>query len=126
MVEAIKQGFPQREIAEASFRYQSEVEAGQRLVVGVNSHTVANEETIPTLKIDPALERQQIERVRAVRERRPAAPAESALAVLRRAASGTENLMPPIIDAARADVTMGEICDALRETWGTWRETPVF
>ena len=64
MVEAIKQNFPQREIAEASYRYQSEVEAGQRLVVGVNAHTVADEETIPTLKIDPALEQQQIARVR--------------------------------------------------------------
>jgi methylmalonyl-CoA mutase N-terminal domain/subunit len=126
MVEAIKQNFPQREIAEASYRYQSEVESGQRLVVGVNAHTVAEEETIPTLKIDPALEQQQIARVRAVRERRAAAPAASTLAVLRGAAAGTENLMPPIIDAARADVTMGEICDALRETWGTWRETPVF
>ncbi len=126
MVEAIKQNVPQREIAEASFRYQSEVEAGQRLIVGVNAHTVAEEESIPTLKIDPALERMQIDRVRAVRSGRPAAPAEAALAVLRRAAAGTENLMPPIIDAARANVTMGEICDVLRETWGTWRETPVF
>ena len=70
MVEAIKQNFPQREIAEASYRYQSEVESGQRLVVGVNAHTVADEETIPTLKIDPALEQQQIARVRGVRERR--------------------------------------------------------
>ena len=126
MVEAIKQNFPQREIAEASYRYQSEVESGQRLVVGVNAHTVADEETIPTLKIDPALEQQQIARVRGVRERRDPGPAASALAALRRAAAGTENLMPPIVDAARADVTMGEICDALRETWGTWRETPVF
>jgi methylmalonyl-CoA mutase, N-terminal domain len=126
MVEAIKQNVPQREIAEASFRYQSEVESGRRLVVGVNAHTVAQEEPIPTLKIDPALEPQQIERVRSVRERRAAAPAESALAAVRRAAAGTENVMPPIIDAARAHVTMGEMCDALRETWGTWRETPVF
>ncbi|RDI73553.1 methylmalonyl-CoA mutase N-terminal domain [Gaiella occulta] len=126
MVEAIKQNFPQREIAEASFRYQSEVEARQRLVVGVNAHTVDDEAPIPILKIDPALESEQIERVRALRARRDAAAAEAALAELRRAAAGTGNLMPPIVAAAKADVTMGEMCDALRETWGTWRETPVF
>ena len=126
MVEAIKQNFPQREIAEASFRYQSEVEQGRRLVVGVNAHTVAEEEPIPTLKIDPALEPQQIARVRAVRERRPGEAAAAALAQLRQAAAGTTNVLPAMIDAARADVTMGEMCDVLRETWGTWRETPVF
>ncbi len=126
MVEAIKQNFPQREIAEASFRYQSEVESGQRLIVGVNAYTVEQDEPIPLHRIDPALEQQQIERVQAVRARRDGAAVEAALGALRAAAAGDTNLMHPIVDAARADVTVGEMCDALRETWGTWRETPVF
>jgi methylmalonyl-CoA mutase N-terminal domain/subunit len=125
-VAAIRQNFPQREIAEASFRYQSEVESGQRLVVGVNAHTVEQDEPIPLHRVDPALERQQVERVRAVRARRDGAAVEAALAALRAAAAGETNVMHSIVDAARADVTIGEMCDALRETWGTWRETPVF
>ena len=127
MVEAIKQNIPQRDIAEASFRYQSEVEAGGRVVVGVNRYQVADEKPLPILKIDPALEQVQIDRVRALRARREPGPAEAALAELRRVAALPDaNLMPAIVDAARAYVTMGEMCDALREIWGTWRETPVF
>jgi methylmalonyl-CoA mutase N-terminal domain/subunit len=127
MVEAIKQNLPQREIAEASFRYQSEVEAGERVVVGVNRYQVDDEAPIPTLRIDPALERRQIERVRELRARRDAAAAEAALARLRSDAARTDvNVMPAIVEAAGAYVTMGEMCDVLREVWGTWRETPVF
>ena len=126
MVEAIKQNFPQAEIAEASFRYQSEVESRQRLIVGVNAHTIEQGEPIPLHKIDPLLEPQQIERVRALRAHRDAAAAERCLAGLRLAAAGTTNLMPGIVRAAQADVTMGEMCDVLREVWGTWRETPVY
>ena len=126
MVEAIRQNFPQREIAEASFRYQSELESGRRQVVGVNAHTVEQDETIPLHRIDPGLEQQQIARVQAVRARRDGAAVEAALAALREAAAGDTNLMHPIVAAARADVTVGEMCDALRDTWGTWRETPVF
>lgn len=126
MVAAIRQNFPQAEIAEASFRYQSEVEAKQRLIVGVNTHTVAEEPPIPLHKIDPALEPQQVERVRALRARRDADAAGRCLAELREAAAGTTNLMPVILRAAQAEVTMGEMCDVLREVWGTWRETPVY
>jgi methylmalonyl-CoA mutase N-terminal domain/subunit len=127
MVEAIKQNLPQREIAEASFRYQSEVEAGERVVVGVNRHQVEDEAPIPTLRIDPALESRQIERVRALRGRRDSAAAEAALARLRSdAARADVNVMPAIVEASGAYVTMGEMCDVLREVWGTWRETPVF
>ncbi len=126
MVAAIRQNFPQREIAEASYRYQSEVESGQRLVVGVNAHTVEQDEPIPLHRVDPELERQQVERVRAVRARRDSAAVEGALTALRAAAAGETNVMHSIVDATRADVTIGEMCDALRETWGTWRETPVF
>jgi len=127
MVEAIKQNFPQREIAEASFRYQSEVEAGKRVIVGVNRYELEDEEPIPILTIDPALETRQVERVRALRGRRAAADVETRLAALKQAAARDDvNLMPLIVAAARDYVTMGEMCDALREVWGTWRETPVF
>ena len=126
MVAAIRQNFPQAEIAEASFRYQSEVEARQRLVVGVNAYTVGEEPPIPLHKIDPSLEPLQVERVRALRAGRDREAAERCLAELREAATGTTNLMPVIVRAAKADVTMGEMCDVLREVWGTWRETPVY
>jgi methylmalonyl-CoA mutase N-terminal domain/subunit len=127
VIPAIEQNFMQREIAEASFRYQSEVERGKRVVVGVNRYEVEEEQPIEILRIDPALERKQIERVQAVRERRDAAAAEAALKKLKEdAAHDDRNLMEPIMAASRAYVTMGEMCDALREVWGTWRETPVF
>ena len=127
VIPAIEQNFQQREIAEASFRYQSEVERGERVVVGVNRYEQEDEQPIEILRIDPALERKQIERVQAVRARRDSAAAESTLGRLKEdAAHEGRNLMEPIMDASRAYVTMGEMCDALREVWGTWRETPVF
>jgi len=126
VVEAIKENFFQREIADASFRYQAEVERGERVVVGVNRYELEDDPGIDILRIDPALEQKQIERVRATRSRRDSAAAEECLAAVKRAAAGEENLMEPMVEAARAYVTMGEMCDALREVWGTWRETPVF
>ena len=127
VVEAIKENFFQREIAEASFRFQSEVESGDRVIVGVNRFEDTDERELEILKIDAALERKQIERVQALRARRDSAAVSSALARLKQgAAEADTNLMPAIIDASRAYVTMGEMCDALRETWGVWRETPVF
>jgi methylmalonyl-CoA mutase N-terminal domain/subunit len=127
VIPAIEQNFQQREIAEASFRYQSEVERGERVIVGVNRYEQEDEQPIDLLRIDPALEQKQIERVQAVRASRDSAAAEAALARLKEdAAHEDRNLMEPIMDASRAYVTMGEMCDALREVWGTWRETPVF
>ncbi|MFZ0343172.1 MAG: methylmalonyl-CoA mutase family protein [Gaiellaceae bacterium] len=127
VIPAIEQNFQQREIAEASFRYQSEVERGERIIVGVNRYEQEDEQPIEILRIDPALEQKQIERVQAVRASRDSGAAESALARLKEdAAHDDRNLMEPIMEAARAYVTMGEMCDALREVWGTWRETPVF
>ncbi|HUJ93008.1 MAG TPA: methylmalonyl-CoA mutase family protein [Gaiellaceae bacterium] len=127
VIPAIKDNFFQREIAEASFRYQSEVEREQRIVVGVNRYVQADEQPLEILRIDPALERKQVARVQALRARRDTAAVESALARLKADASEADrNLMLPILDAARAYVTMGEMCDALREVWGVWRETPVF
>jgi methylmalonyl-CoA mutase, N-terminal domain len=127
VVESVKQNFQQREIAEASFRYQAEVEAKQRIVVGVNRYGLEDEPELEILRIDPALEDQQVERVKALRDRRDSAAVESTLAALKEASLKEDvNLMPLIVEASRAYVTMGEMCDALRETWGTWRETPVF
>jgi methylmalonyl-CoA mutase, N-terminal domain len=127
VVEAIKENFFQREIAEASFRYQSEVETRGRIVVGVNGYVLDDERPLEILRIDPALEQKQIVRVHSLRARRDSAVVESALARLKEDATRDDrNLMEPIVEASRAYVTMGEMCDALREVWGVWRETPVF
>jgi methylmalonyl-CoA mutase, N-terminal domain len=126
VVPAIKENFFQREIAEASFRYQSELERGERVIVGVNRYQEPDEKPIEILHIDHALEQKQVDRVRSLRERRDSAAVERALARLKEAAVEDRNLMPAIVDASRVYVTMGEMCDALREVWGTWRETPVF
>src|SRR4051794_28626320 len=126
VVAAIKENFFQQEIADAAFRYQAEVETSQRIVVGVNRYQL--EEPQPELhRVDPALEAQQIERVRALRGRRDSTAVDAALAALKAdAVRDDRNLMTPILEASRAHVTMGEMCDALREVWGVWRETPVF
>jgi methylmalonyl-CoA mutase N-terminal domain/subunit len=127
MVAAIEQNMPQREIAEAAFRYQQEVESGRRVVVGVNRYRTEDDEETPILRIDPELERRQIERLRAFKARRDSAAVETRLAELADAASHPDrNLMPVIVDAVRDGVTLGEICDAWRRAWGTWREQPVF
>jgi methylmalonyl-CoA mutase N-terminal domain/subunit len=127
VIPAIKENFFQREIADASFRYQHEVEQRQRIVVGVNRYQHEDEQPLEILKIDPAVEEQQIARVQAVRARRDSRTVEAALHRLKEdAAHENRNLMLPIVDASKAYVTMGEMCDALREVWGIWRETPVF
>jgi methylmalonyl-CoA mutase, N-terminal domain len=127
VIPAIKENFFQREIADASFRYQHEVEQKQRIVVGVNRYQHEDEQPLELLRIDPTLEGKQIARVQAVRDRRDSGVVESALARLKQdAAHEDRNLMPQIVDASKAYVTMGEMCDALREVWGVWRETPVF
>jgi methylmalonyl-CoA mutase N-terminal domain/subunit len=127
VVPAIKENFFQREIADASFRYQREVEAGERVVVGVNRYEEPEERAIEILEIDQALEAKQIERVRALRGRRDSAAVEETLGRLKREAGEERvNLMPAIVDASKAYATMGEMCESLREVWGTWRETPVF
>jgi methylmalonyl-CoA mutase N-terminal domain/subunit len=127
VIPAIKENFFQREIADASFRYQHEVEQKQRIIVGVNRYQVEDEQPLELLRIDPSLEGKQIARVQALRVRRDSAAAEAALARLKEdAAHEDRNLMRPIVDASKAYVTMGEMCDALRDVWGVWRETPVF
>ncbi len=127
MVEAIKRNYPQREIAEASFTYQQEVDERKRIVVGVNDFVSEDEEPTPILKIDPSLERKQTDRLQATRARRDGVEVEAALAELKAAAATTEaNLMEPIIAAARARATEGEMIAALQEVFGTYTESPVF
>jgi methylmalonyl-CoA mutase N-terminal domain/subunit len=127
MVEAIKQSFPQREIADASFRYQEEIGDRRRIVVGVNEYRSVDEDEIPILRVDPALERKQVGRLGATRARRDAAAVERALSELRQAAASPDrNLMPHLVEAARARATEGEMIAALQEVFGTYRETPIF
>jgi methylmalonyl-CoA mutase N-terminal domain/subunit len=126
MVEAIKQSFPQREIADASFRYQAEVDRRQRIVVGVNEYRYDDDSELPILRIDPALERKQAGRVQATKAGRDAAAVERSLAELRTAAAGDANLMPHFLTAARARATEGEMIAALQDVFGTYTETPIF
>ncbi len=126
MVAAVKQGFPQREIADAAFELQTEIDAGRRIVVGVNRFTEGEELPTEILRIDPALEAKQIGRVRAVRADRDAAAVEQSLAAITQAAAGEQNLMGLLLDAARLNASEGEIVSALQQVWGDYREQPVF
>jgi methylmalonyl-CoA mutase N-terminal domain/subunit len=126
MVEAIRRNFPQREIADAAFTYQRELDERKRIVVGVNDFVQEDEEPTPILRIDPTLERKQVDRLAATRARRAGAAVEASLAELKRAAAGEANLMPPILAAARARTSEGEMIAALQEVFGTYTESPVF
>jgi methylmalonyl-CoA mutase N-terminal domain/subunit len=127
MVEAVKQGFPQREIADAAYELQREIDAGERIVVGVNDYREGDDEHPDILRIDPQLERKQIDRTQAVRGRRQSEPVERALAELKAAAADSDrNLMPNLLSCARVHATEGEIVEALQEVFGTYTETPVF
>jgi methylmalonyl-CoA mutase N-terminal domain/subunit len=122
MLAAIEAGYPQREIERAAYDYQKAVEAGEEVVVGVNRFQIKEETTIPILKIDPAFERAQVERLRKVRAERNAAAAMGALSEVERAARSGENLMPRIIAAVEAYATLGEVADAMRRVFGEYSE----
>jgi methylmalonyl-CoA mutase N-terminal domain/subunit len=126
MVQAVKNGFPQREIADAAFKLQQQIDAGRQVVVGVNAYTDGDDAQTPILRIDPALERRQIDKLRAVKADRDTATLERTLAELKAAAHSERNLMPLLLDAARAHASEGEIVHALQEVWGDYTETPVF
>jgi methylmalonyl-CoA mutase, N-terminal domain len=126
MVEAVKRGFPQREIADAAFRYQQEVDSGKRIVVGVNGYRTDDDDEVPILRIDPELERKQAGRLEATRARREGEAVAAALAELKLAAAGGENLMPRLIAAARARASEGEMVAAMQEVFGTYAEQPAF
>ena len=122
MIAAIEAGFPQTEIAAASYRYQREVEVGERIIVGVNRFQ-SEDQPIEVLQIDETSAQHQEQKLAALRARRDNARVREALDALKRTAEGTENTMPYLLDAVRAYATLGEICDALRETFGTYTET---
>jgi methylmalonyl-CoA mutase, N-terminal domain len=127
MVEAVKRNYPQREIADAAFSLQLQIDAGERVVVGVNRFAAEDEEPIPTLRIDPALERKQLDRLHRARVGRDGAAVEATLAALREHAGHPErNLMEPLLDCARAHASEGEIVESLQQVFGDYRETPVF
>jgi methylmalonyl-CoA mutase N-terminal domain/subunit len=126
MVEAIRANFPQREVADASFTYQQELNERKRILVGVNDFIQDDEPETPILRIDPTLERKQLDRLAAVRAGRDSAAVQRALAELKAAAATERNLMPPIVEAARAQVTEGEMIAAMQEVFGTYTESPVF
>lgn len=127
MVKAIEQGFPQREIAEAAYRYQRAVDEGSRTVVGVNKYVIEGERLeIPILKINERVEKEQCERLTRLRKRRDNAQMKRALNDLKDACAGKDNVMFPILEAVRAYATLGEICGAMKEVFGTYAEPPMF
>jgi methylmalonyl-CoA mutase N-terminal domain/subunit len=121
MIEAIERGFPQREIAAASYRYQRELETGERIVVGVNGFQ-SESAPMELLEIDESASAAQCEKLAALRKRRDGARVDATLDALKRAAEGSANTMPLILDAVRAYATLGEICEALRSVFGTYQE----
>jgi methylmalonyl-CoA mutase N-terminal domain/subunit len=125
MVAAVERGFPQREIQEAAFQFQKAVERNEKIIVGVNDYTM-DEKPLPILYIDEKVAEEQIANVEALKKTRDNARVHSALQELKAAARGTSNLMVPILAAARAYATLGEMCDALREEFGEYEEPPVF
>lgn len=120
-VAAVEQGFMQREIHRAALETQRRIESGEEVVVGVNRFRLEEEPEPQLLRVDPALAKRQIERLEDLRSRRNAGKVEERLAALKRAAEGTDNLMPYILDAVRAYATVGEICHALREVFGEYQ-----
>ncbi|MCW2959105.1 MAG: methylmalonyl-CoA mutase [Solirubrobacterales bacterium] len=128
MVEAVKQNYPQREIADASYELQGEIDNKRRIVVGVNAYTEGNENDDMVIhRVDASLEKKQVDRLKTVKGARDSAEVEARLTELKRAsATPDENLMYPLIEAARSHVSEGEIIQAMQEVWGDYRETPVF
>src|SRR6266508_3154854 len=124
MVQAISKGYVQREIQEAAYAWQKQVEAKEQVVVGVNAFR-SDDPPVPAMKVDPALEEQQTKRLQAFRKERSATAVKQALDAVRAAARGKDNLMPLILAAVKAEATLGEVSDALRDVFGEYRETVV-
>jgi methylmalonyl-CoA mutase N-terminal domain/subunit len=122
MLRAIETGYVQKEIQESAYRYQKAIENEDSIVVGVNRFQTKDQTPVPTLRIDPAIEQQQIDRLRAVRSRRDSVAVDNALAKLEEAAGGTENLVPHILECIEAQATVGEISNRFRKVWGEYRE----
>ena len=125
VIPAIERGFFQREIAEAAYRYQREIESGERIIVGLNDFVIDEHLTIPILEMDVKGEKRHLERLNRVRRERSAVDVAQKLEELKRAAQGTENLMPYILETVRSYATLGEICDVFREVFGEYKPTEV-
>jgi methylmalonyl-CoA mutase N-terminal domain/subunit len=126
MIAAIERGYPQREIADSAYRFQQDVERKRRTIVGVNDYVAETAVQVPILQIDESAGERQLAKVDRVRRTRNSAAVTRALDQLRRAATGSENTMPLLLDAVRAYATLGEMCNALRDVWGEYREEAVF
>jgi len=125
MVEAIEQGYPQREIAESAYQDQKRVESGERAVVGVTAFVDDGDAEIPTLYIDESTEQKQLDQLQLLKRKRDTDRVARALEQVRAAAEGTTNMMEPLLDAVRVYATLGEMCNALRDVWGEYEETPM-
>jgi methylmalonyl-CoA mutase, N-terminal domain len=125
MVEAIEQGYPQKEIAEASYRFQQSVEKRDKIIVGVNDFVQEDEPPHPILYIDESTYEKQLARLQELKKTRDNDQVQRSLEALRQAARGRDNTMYPLLDCVRAYATVGEMCDALREVWGEYEEVPL-
>jgi methylmalonyl-CoA mutase, N-terminal domain len=125
MVEAVEQGFPQKEIAEASYRFQQSVEMRDKIIVGVNDFVQEDDEPIPILYIDDTTADRQLARLVELRQSRDNAAVRRTLDALKAAAGNRANTMYPLLDCVRSYATVGEMCDALREVWGEYEEVPL-
>jgi methylmalonyl-CoA mutase N-terminal domain/subunit len=125
MVAAIEKGYPQREIAESAYKFQQAVEARDKIIVGVNEFVSDEDEPIGTLYIDETTAERQLEKLNRLRQTRDNGRVRAALDALKEGARGSANTMPLLIDAVRAYATIGEMCDALRQVWGEYEETPI-
>jgi methylmalonyl-CoA mutase, N-terminal domain len=125
MVEAIERGYPQKEVAESAYRFQQAVEAREKIIVGVNGHVAENEPPIEILYIDESASERQMAKLEALKKTRDTAAVARTLDALKAGARTSANTMPLLLDAVRAYATIGEMCDALREVWGEYEETPI-
>jgi methylmalonyl-CoA mutase N-terminal domain/subunit len=126
VLSCIEKGFFQREIADAAFEFERELEGNERIIVGVNGYTEGDDSVVPILRIGPEVERGQVARLRAVKEKRDGMSVSNRLDELKKAARGNDNLMPPLLSCVRAYTTEGEIMQALKEVFGVYRETSLF
>ena len=122
IIRAIELGFPQKEIAEAAYRFQQQFDQGEKVMVGVNKYQMENEPPLEILRISPDVERTQARRVHERKQARNAAQVRTALAAVKQAAQGDANLMPPIIAAVKHECTVGEISDIFRDVFGVYRD----
>jgi methylmalonyl-CoA mutase N-terminal domain/subunit len=126
VLDAIEAGFQKREIETSAYQIAQEIDSGQRVVVGLNRFTADGDEPYQPLRVDPGLEAAQAARLARLRADRDAATVESTLSALRDAAAGTDNVLYPMREALAARATVGEVCDALREVWGSYRPPNTF